>query len=67
MEHERFVETVMAVVVLLSLAAVSAVITKRLRVPDTVGLVIPGVALAFVAADRADVGDALEAFELARR
>ena len=65
MDHERFVGTVMAVVGLLLLAAISAVVTKRLRFPYTVGLVVLGVALSFVAQDMPDVGHVLEQLKLA--
>ena len=65
MDHERFVGTVMAVVGLLLLAAISAVVTKRLRFPYTVGLVILGVAVAFVAEDLPEVGGVLEQLKLA--
>jgi len=65
MVHETLATTVMAVIALLLLAAISAVVTKRLRFPHTVGLVLLGVALAFVAEDFAEVGAVLEQFKLA--
>ncbi len=64
MDQERFVGTVMAVIGLLLVAAVSAVVTKRLRFPYTVGLVVLGIAVAFVAEDLPDVGHLLEQLKL---
>lgn len=64
MEHEAFVTTVMAVMPLLFLAAVSAVITKRVRFPYTVGLVVIGVAVAFIADDYPDLAHALDQLKL---
>ena len=64
MEHEQIVETVMAVVALLFLAALSALVTKRLRFPYTVGLVILGVALGFTAENFEAVGPVLGQFKL---
>lgn len=64
MEHEAFVTTVMAVMALLFLAAVSAVITKRVRFPYTVGLVVIGVAVAFIADDYPDLAHALDQLKL---
>lgn len=64
MDHEAFVTTVMSVVALLFIAAVSAVVTKRIRFPYTVGLVVIGVALAFIADDYPDLAHALEELKL---
>jgi len=64
MEHEAFVTTVMAVVALLFLASVSAVVTKRIRFPYTIGLVLIGVAVAFIADDYPALAHALDAFKL---
>ncbi|MBT2991037.1 MAG: sodium:proton antiporter [Candidatus Thiodiazotropha sp. (ex Ctena orbiculata)] len=64
MEHEAFVTTVMAVVALLFLAAVSAVITRRIHFPYTIGLVVIGVAVAFIADDYPMLSHALDAFKL---
>jgi len=60
MEQEVFVVTVMAIVGLLFIAAVSALIMKRLRFPYTVGLVLVGVAVAFISEDLPALGEALE-------
>ena len=64
MNEESFVHTVMAVVALLAIAAVSAVITKRIRFPYTVGLVLVGVCVAFIAEDYSRVGEAMEKLKL---
>lgn len=64
MQHEAFITTVMAVVALLFLAAVSAVVTKRIRFPYTVGLVLIGVAVAFIADDYPHLSHALDELKL---
>ena len=64
MEHEAFVTTVMAVVALLFVAAVSAVVTKRIRFPYTVGLVVIGVAVAFFADDYPELSHSLDVLKL---
>mgnify|MGYP001813659296 FL=1 len=64
MEHEAFVTTVMAVVALLFVAAVSAVVTKRIRFPYTVGLVVIGVLVAFFADDHPELSHALDTLKL---
>jgi Kef-type K+ transport system membrane component KefB len=58
--HEAFVGTVMGVVALLFVAAISAVVMKRFRFPYTVGLVLVGVAVAFFADDLPALGETLE-------
>lgn len=60
MDHEAFVGTVMGVVGLLFIAAISAVVMKRLRFPYTVGLVLVGVGVAFLADDFPALGEALQ-------
>lgn len=60
MDHEAFIGTVMGVVGLLFIAAISAVVMKRLRFPYTVGLVLVGVAVAFVAEDFPTLGETLQ-------
>jgi len=62
--HEAFVTTVMAIVGLLFIAAVSAVFTQRIRFPYTIGLVVIGVAVAFFADDYPHLSHALDAFKL---
>ena len=47
--HESLITTVMTIVGLLLVAAVSAVITARIRFPYTIGLVVIGLAVAFLA------------------
>ena len=64
MEHEAFVTTVMSVVGLLFIAAVSAVVTRRIRFPYTVGLVMIGVAVAFFADDYPELAHALDELKL---
>lgn len=64
MEHEAFVITVMSVVALLFVAAVSAVITERIRFPYTIGLVVIGVVVAFFADDYPDLARALDELKL---
>jgi CPA1 family monovalent cation:H+ antiporter len=64
MDHEAFVTTVMSVVALLFVAALAALVTKRLRFPYTIGLMVVGVALAFVAEDVPELGEALEGLKL---
>ena len=64
MEHESFVTTVMSVVALLFVAAISAVVTKRIRFPYTVGLVVIGVVLAFIADDYPHLAHALDELKL---
>jgi len=54
----------MSVVALLFLAAVSAVITRRIRFPYTVGLVLIGVAVAFLADDYPHLSHALDELKL---
>jgi CPA1 family monovalent cation:H+ antiporter len=56
MHQEAFITTVMAVVALLFVAALSALVMKRIRFPYTVGLVIVGVGLAFLADDHPELG-----------
>lgn len=60
MEHEALIGTVMGVIGLLFIASVSAVVMKRLRFPYTVGLVLVGVAVAFIADDFPSLGETLE-------
>jgi CPA1 family monovalent cation:H+ antiporter len=60
MENEVFVATVMAVVTLLFVAAISAVIMKRIKFPYTVGLVLVGVGIAFLSEDYSVLGETLE-------
>jgi CPA1 family monovalent cation:H+ antiporter len=64
MEHEAFVTTVMAVVALLFVAAISAVVTRRIHFPYTVGLVVIGVAVAFIADDYPVLAHALDELKL---
>jgi CPA1 family monovalent cation:H+ antiporter len=59
-DHEAFIGTVMGVVGLLFVAAISAVVMKRLRFPYTVGLVLVGVAVAFLAEDFPTLGESLQ-------
>jgi CPA1 family monovalent cation:H+ antiporter len=54
----------MSVVGLLFVAAVSAVVTQRIRFPYTVGLVVIGVAVAFFADDYPDLAHALDTLKL---
>jgi len=60
LDHEAFIGTVMGVVALLFVAAISAVVMKRLRFPYTVGLVLVGVAVAFFAEDFPALGATLQ-------
>jgi CPA1 family monovalent cation:H+ antiporter len=64
MDQEAFVTTVMAVVSLLFVAALSALLMKRIRFPYTVGLVIVGVGIAFLADDHPELGEALDNLKL---
>jgi CPA1 family monovalent cation:H+ antiporter len=64
MGKEVFVDTVTAVVGLLFIAAISAVVTKKVHVPYTIGLVVIGVAVAFVADDFPALGGSLEHLKL---
>jgi CPA1 family monovalent cation:H+ antiporter len=63
-DEEAFVTTVMSVVALLFVAALSALLMKRIRFPYTVGLVIVGVGIAFLADDHPELGEALEGLKL---
>jgi len=54
----------MAVVALLFVAAISAVVTRRIRFPYTVGLVVIGVAVAFIADDFPVLAHALDQLKL---
>lgn len=64
MESEALVNTVMAVMVLLFIAAVSALFLKRIRFPYTVGLVVLGVALAFLRDSSPALAEGMSALEL---
>jgi len=64
MHDEGFVTTVIAIVALLFLASISAVIARRIRFPYTIGLVVVGVLVAFLADGLPEVAHALEAFKL---
>ena len=64
MHSEAFVTTVMVVVALLFLASISAVIAARIKFPFTIGLVVVGVLVAFLADDMPEVAHALDAFKL---
>lgn len=64
MGDEAFVTTVMSVVSLLFVAALSAVIMKRIHFPYTVGLVVVGVGIAFIADDHPELNHALDGLKL---
>ena len=64
MHEEAFVTTVIVVVALLLLASVSAVIAHRIRFPYTIGLVVVGVLVAFLADYMPATAHALEDFKL---
>lgn len=65
MESEAFISTVMALIALLFVAAVSAWGLKRIRFPYTVGLVLLGVALAFVGENLPELSAGIASLKLA--
>ncbi len=64
MEAELFINTVTALMGLLFIAATSALLLKRLHFPYTVGLVIIGIALSFVADNFQGLSQGLETLKL---
>lgn len=51
MEEETLLRPIVVVIGLLFIAAISAIVVKRIRFPYTIGLVLVGIALAFAARD----------------
>ncbi|MEO1609435.1 MAG: sodium:proton antiporter [Pseudomonadota bacterium] len=60
MGHEGLITTVMTIIGLLFVAAISAVITARIRFPYTIGLVVIGLVVAFLADTHPALNHALD-------
>lgn len=60
MHNEELIQSVMGVIGLLFVAAVSAFVMKRIRFPYTVGLVLVGVAVAFASDFFHPLGETLD-------
>lgn len=62
--EELLINTVMVLIALLFVAGISALLLKRIHFPFTVGLVIVGVAIAFLGDSVPAIGEGLTALEL---